>query len=104
MESSLKENEVLEFKEAKIQYDFNKFCGYFSALSNEANLQNKSTAWLILGVQDKLVEGIRPVVGSKWREGTYDKLKQEIAEKTNSGITFRNIYEVECEPFRPRKS
>ena len=95
-----KENEVLEFKEAKIQYDFNKFCGYFSALSNEANLQNKSTAWLILGVQDKLVDGIRPVVGSKWREGTFDKLKQEIAEKTNSGITFRNIYEVECEGRR----
>ena len=32
------ETEVVEFKEAKNQYDFNKLGKYFSALSNEANL------------------------------------------------------------------
>ncbi|MCK5295220.1 MAG: hypothetical protein KAJ49_11235 [Arcobacteraceae bacterium] len=32
------ETEVLEFKEAKTNYDFNKIGKYFSALSNEANL------------------------------------------------------------------
>ena len=31
------ENEILEYKEAKNQYDFDKIGKYFSALSNEAN-------------------------------------------------------------------
>ena len=47
------ENEVVEFKEAKSGYDFHKLGKYFSALSNEANLQNKDRAWLIFGVKDK---------------------------------------------------
>jgi ATP-dependent DNA helicase RecG len=34
------ENEILEFKEAKNNYDFDKLGKYFSALSNEANLSN----------------------------------------------------------------
>jgi predicted HTH transcriptional regulator len=46
------ETEVVEFKEAKNQYDFNKLGKYFSALSNEANLYNKENAWLIFGVRD----------------------------------------------------
>lgn len=95
-----KESEVLEFKEAKVQFDFNKLGCYFSALSNEANLHNKSLAWLILGVKEELINGVRPVVGSQWREGSYDKLKHEVAKKTNGGFTFRNIYEVECEEKR----
>lgn len=95
-----KENEVLEFKEAKAQFDFSKLGCYFSALSNEANLHNKSLAWLVLGIKDNLSDGKRPVVGTAWREGTYDKLKHEIAEKTNGGFTFRNIYEVFCEGKR----
>jgi hypothetical protein len=33
------ENEIVEFKEAKPGYDFNKIGKYFSALSNEANLK-----------------------------------------------------------------
>lgn len=35
------ENEIVEFKEAKNTYDFNKLGKYFSALSNEANLKGK---------------------------------------------------------------
>ncbi len=89
-----KENEVLEFKEAKNQYDFTKLCRYFSALSNEANLQNKAVAWMLLGVKDELVNGIRPVVGSNWRIGNYNSLKYEVAQKMSGGLTFRNIYEV----------
>ena len=34
------ETEWVEFKEARNQYDFNKLGKYFSALSNEANLNN----------------------------------------------------------------
>lgn len=88
-----KETEVLEFKEAKIQYDFSKLCRYFSALSNEANINNKSVAWMILGVKDELVDGERSIVGTEWRLGTHDALKHEVAQKTG-GCTFRNIYEV----------
>ena len=47
------ENEVVEFKEAKNNYDFSKLGKYFSALSNEANLKNKSFAWLLFGIEDK---------------------------------------------------
>lgn len=38
------EDEVVEFKQAKKQYDFKKLCKYFSALSNEANLKVKECA------------------------------------------------------------
>ena len=33
------ENEIIEFKEAKDSYSFEKLGKYFSALSNEANLK-----------------------------------------------------------------
>ncbi len=48
------EDECVEFKEAKQNYDFEKLGQYFSALSNEANLKNKRYSWLIFGVTDKL--------------------------------------------------
>jgi len=35
------ENECLEFKTAKNSFDFDELWRYFSALSNEANLQMK---------------------------------------------------------------
>jgi len=56
--SSSSEDEVLEFKEAKNQYDKDKLGKYFSALSNEANLKGKKQAWLLFGVKnDKSVAG-----------------------------------------------
>ena len=39
------ENEILEYKEAKNQFDFDKLGKYFSALSNEANLLGKNDIW-----------------------------------------------------------
>ncbi len=39
------ENEVVEFKEAKANYDFHKLGKYFSALSNEANLKGLKSTW-----------------------------------------------------------
>ena len=47
------ESEIVEFKEAKNQFDFNKLGKYFSALSNEANLRSKEYAWLVFGVSDE---------------------------------------------------
>ncbi|HHU42673.1 MAG TPA: transcriptional regulator, partial [Fermentimonas caenicola] len=46
------ENEVVEFKEAKNDFDFRKLGRYFSALSNEANLKRAEYAWLVFGVED----------------------------------------------------
>ncbi|MDR0724948.1 MAG: putative DNA binding domain-containing protein [Prevotellaceae bacterium] len=44
------ENEITEFKHTEKNYDFNKLGKYFSALSNETNLQKCSDAWLVFGV------------------------------------------------------
>lgn len=85
------ETECVEFKEAKNNYDFNKLGKYFSALSNEANLNNKPEAWLIFGVNKR-----QQIVGSSYRndETSLDHLKHEIAEHTNNRITFSGIYEL----------
>ena len=43
------ESEVVEFKEAKSTFSKNNIGEYFSALANEANLQNQPNAWLVFG-------------------------------------------------------
>jgi ATP-dependent DNA helicase RecG len=86
------ENEIVEFKEANNNFDFNKLGKYFSALSNEANLLNKDCAWLIFGIQDKQ----HKIIGTKYRErkSDLDSLKKEIADKTSGRITFIEIYDL----------
>lgn len=86
------ENEIVEFKEAKRNYDFNKLGKYFSALCNEANLKRKNCAWLVFGVEDKK----HNVVGSQFRSNKNDlnSLKSEIANHTSYRITFIEIYEL----------
>src|SRR5665647_1370663 len=87
------ENEIVEFKEANNNYDFNKLGKYFSALSNEANLLGKACAWLISGIENKQ----HKIVGTKFRQTRkdLDNLKKEIADKTSNRITFQEIYEFE---------
>ncbi len=89
------ETECVEFKEAKTQYDFGKLGKYFSALSNEANLKEKESAWLIFGIKDKPVP--RVIVGSDYRtnRADLDSLKTEIGNKTTNRITFIEIYELQ---------
>ena len=86
------ETEVVEFKEAKSSYDFDKIGKYFSALSNEANLKGKSCAWLIFGVEDKKHQ----IVGSQFRRNRkdLDSLKKEIGDKITQNISFIEIYEL----------
>ena len=69
------ETEVVEFKEAKKTYDFNRLGKYFSALCNEANLKNMDFAWLIFGIKDKG----HTIVGSQYRprRADLDSLKGE---------------------------
>lgn len=85
------ENEVVEFKEAKNQYAFDKLGKYFSALSNEANLKHQKCSWLVFGVSDD-----RTVVGTHFRADakSLQSLKKEIADKTTACLTFVEIHEV----------
>lgn len=46
------ETEWVEFKEAKLNFDFDDLGKYFVALCNEANLKNEPAGWLVLGIQD----------------------------------------------------
>ncbi|MCA6396983.1 MAG: putative DNA binding domain-containing protein [Cytophagales bacterium] len=86
------ENEIVEFKEAKSGYDFNKLGKYFSALSNEANLKGKPYAWLVFGVENMK----HRIVGSHFRpqRKDLDSIKSELANKTTNRITFIEIYEL----------
>lgn len=85
------ENEVVEFKEAKNNYDFRKLGKYFSALSNEANLKGAKCAWLVFGVKDN-----QRVVGTRYRENPKElqSLKKEVADKTTERLTFIDIHIV----------
>ena len=93
------ETEWVEFKEAKNNYDFDDIGKYFSALSNEANLKRQSAGWLVFGVADKYP---RQVVGTRYRIQSpgLERLKQEIARKTNHKMTFRTIHEITIEGRR----
>lgn len=86
------ENEIVEFKEAKNNYDFTKLGKYFSALSNEANLCSKHYGWLVFGIKDN----DHSIVGTQYRSERkdLDKLKGEIANKTTNRISFIDIHEV----------
>ena len=46
------ETEVVEYKAAKQNYDFEDIGKYFSALSNEANLRNAECGWLFFGISN----------------------------------------------------
>ncbi len=87
------ETEVLEFKEARDKYDSKKLGKYFSALSNEANLNGKKDAWLVFGIKDK----DKSIVGTRYRsdKAKLHSLKGEIANQTTHRLTFIEIYELD---------
>ena len=87
------ENEIVEFKEAKNNYDFSKLGKYFSALSNEANLCGKPYGWLVFGVEDKIKENFnRPTKthGQDWSDSLYALAKIESRFRTDSEIYYGN--------------
>ena len=90
------ETEVVEYKAAKQNYDFEDIGKYFSALSNEANLRNAECGWLFFGISDD-----RQIKGTAYRKESQmpsvglRRLKHEIAKHTNNGMTFEEIYEFE---------
>ena len=87
------EDEIVEFKEAKINFSFKDIGKYFSALGNEANIRDRKEAWLIFGVTNK-----KKIVGTAYRkDGSLQRLKKEIVIGTNARLTFMEIYELELE-------
>ncbi|MBR0574383.1 MULTISPECIES: RNA-binding domain-containing protein [Pasteurellaceae] len=86
------ESEVVEFKEAKNQFDTDKLGKYFSALSNEANLQNKKSAYVVLGIADN-----KAIVGTTISDKVIDNYKKEIADHSSIGLSFSEVYRIEKE-------
>ena len=92
------EDEVVEFKKAENNFDFDDLGKYFSALSNEANLRDKAFAWLTFGVHDKT----REILGTSFKSSmkSLQKLKQDLSQHTTDNHTFREIYELKVEGKR----
>lgn len=92
------ENEVVEFKKAENNFDFDDLGKYFSALSNEANLRDKGFGWLVFGVHDKT----REVLGTSYKNSakSLQKLKHDIAQHITDNNTFRDIFELTVEGKR----
>ncbi len=93
-----KESEVVEFKKAENNFDFDDLGKYFSALSNEANLRGLPFAWLVFGYDEKKHE----IVGTSYKdgEGALNKLKQDLTNNMSDGQTFREIIPVEVDSKR----
>lgn len=95
------ETEVVEYKAAKQNYDFEDIGKYFSALSNEANLRNAECGWLFFGISnDRQIKGTAYRKESQMPSVGLRRLKHEIAQYTNSGMTFEEIYEFEVDGKR----
>lgn len=92
------EGECVEFKEAGDGFSTSDIGKYFSALSNEANLRARSSAWLVFGVRNST----RKVVGTSYRPDRerLHGLKQQIADGCEPSTTFREIHELQTEEGR----
>ena len=95
---SRSESEVVEFKKAENNFDFDDLGKYFSALSNEANLRGLDFAWLIFGYDEKKHE----IVGTSYKngEGALNNLKHDFSQHTTDGQTFREIIPIEADGKR----
>ncbi|MGY0391202.1 RNA-binding domain-containing protein [Bizionia sp. KMM 8389] len=84
------ETEIVEFKEAKNQISKDKLGQYFSALSNEANLAEKKSGWLVMGIKND-----KTVVGTQITEVQLNEYKSEIVKHTSPKTNFINSHRVQ---------
>ena len=85
------ENECVEFKRAKNNFDVDTLGKYFSALDNEANLKNKLYSWIIFGVDDKTHE----LTSTNYCiDNDFNKVKKQISDNTTDNISFIEIYTI----------
>ena len=80
------ETEVLEFKEAKFNYDTDKLGRYFSALSNEANLNGGDRAYLLFGVKND-----NTIVGTSIADKEINNFKHEVSLHTSPTLSFVDV-------------
>lgn len=86
------ETEVVEFKEAKTQFDKDKLGQYFSALSNEANLKGIEFAYIVLGVKNN-----KTIIGTIINDAQLNDYKNEIAQHTNPRLSFDETVRIEID-------
>ena len=86
------ENEVVEFKEAKTQFDKDRLGQYFSALSNEANLKGMNGAWFLFGVKND-----KTIVGTTINDSQLNDYKNEMAQHTSPRLSFELTERIEKE-------
>ena len=83
------ENECVEFKKAKNNFDIDLLGKYFSALGNEANLRNKQYSWIVFGIDDKTHE----LTNTEFHnDNNFNKVKKQISDNTTDNISFIEIY------------
>lgn len=83
------ENECVEFKKAKNNFDVDTLGKYFSALGNEANLKNRQYSWIVFGVDDKT----HKLTNSRFcSDNNFNKIKKQISDNTTDNISFIEIY------------
>lgn len=87
--SDAHESEIIEFKDRKT-LSKDEVGKYFSALSNEANLNFTESAWLIFGIRD---DG--ELVNSNYLDtiDSQNELKRYIGEQTSGNLSFIGIHE-----------
>lgn len=91
------ENECVEFKSAKNNFDIDKLGKYFSALSNEATLRNKQYSWMVFGIDDKT----HAYTNTKFCfNDNFNGIKKQISDNTTDNITFIEIYSFVIENNR----
>ena len=90
--SSDTETEILEFKQAQNQISKDKLGQYFSALSNEANLNGKYCAWLLFGIDNN-----KNIVGTIISDKQLNEYKREIANNTSPTLSFADVHRVVTE-------
>lgn len=85
------ENEYTEFKRAENNFDTDKLGKYFSAMANEATLQDKQFGWIIFGVDDKTHE----VLGTNYCiDNNFNNIKKQISDNTTDNISFLDVYSI----------
>lgn len=86
------ENEVVEFKEAKTQYNKDNLGEYFSALSNEANLKGQPNAMIIFGIKNN-----KSIVGTIISDDQLNDYKNEMAQHTSPRISFEETERIDID-------
>ena len=85
------ENECVEFKKAQNGFGIDDLGKYFSALGNEANLNNKQYSWLVFGVENNTHQLTNT---NFYQDNNFNKLKKQITDNTTDGIGFIEIYSL----------